>query len=170
MVIGLPRSGTTWAANWLTTERSFCVHDPLYHMHYADWDSVLWCERRLEFTGVSCTGIWRWQNWVNSHPAPKLILHRALEAQRRSAEGHGMYIHHFKAAAESLWNIRGMHIDGEELWSGLGAAKRAWQHLLPRIPFDSVRTKALQNMRIEPVELDRGVDRKLQQRLKDELL
>ena len=38
MVIGLPRTGTTWASNWLTTDSTQCYHDPLYHTHYEDWD------------------------------------------------------------------------------------------------------------------------------------
>ena len=29
MVIGLPRSRTTWMANWLTTTDTLCLHDPL---------------------------------------------------------------------------------------------------------------------------------------------
>ena len=27
-VFALPRSGTAWLANWLTTDRSLCLHDP----------------------------------------------------------------------------------------------------------------------------------------------
>lgn len=75
MVIGLPRSCTTWAANFFTTDKSICLHDPLYQHHYNDLDKLKFPGKKL---GVSCTGLWRFPQYLNSHPAPKIILRRPL--------------------------------------------------------------------------------------------
>jgi hypothetical protein len=50
IVLGLPRSATTWLANWLTTDRSLCLHDPFAKTLPEQWDAG---GKRL---GISCTG------------------------------------------------------------------------------------------------------------------
>lgn len=74
MILGLPRTATTWAANWLTTDTTLCLHDPLNNWHYTDLDK-LESRRRV---GVACTGLYNFGAWLNDHPAPKVILHRDL--------------------------------------------------------------------------------------------
>jgi len=87
MIIGLPRSGTTWAANFFTTEFAHCYHDPLYHTHYSEWDNL---KKPNKVTGISCTGIWQFPEWVNEHPAKKVILHRDLAEVNASLDAIGM--------------------------------------------------------------------------------
>lgn len=85
MVIGLPRSGTAWAANWLTTDTTFCLHDPLAKYHHTELDGLV-SDKRL---GVACTGLWTQPEWLNAHPAKKVILHRPLEEINRSLKAIG---------------------------------------------------------------------------------
>jgi hypothetical protein len=84
ILIGFPRSGTTWAANWFTDDRALCVHDPLWTMHYRDLDEAIPRMAGGRMAGVSCTALWRWADWLNRHPAKKLILHRDLGEVRAS--------------------------------------------------------------------------------------
>jgi hypothetical protein len=74
MILGLPRSGTTWAANLFTTDKTICLHDPLYLHHYTELDAI---EKGGKCVGVSCTGLYQFPNWVNTHPAKKIKLYRS---------------------------------------------------------------------------------------------
>lgn len=74
MIIAAPRSGTAWAANWLTTEVSFCLHEPLFEKHYSEIEDLRGDDGR-EF-GVACTGLTNFPDYLKSHPAKKVILHR----------------------------------------------------------------------------------------------
>lgn len=117
MIIGLPRSGTTWAANFFCTERSLCFHDPLYTTHYEDWDTEL--PKRSQpgaEVGVSCTGIWRWPDWVNAHPARKVILHRDLGEIASSMREIGLPEMDLEAAEEQLCSIKGKHVQHTDLF------------------------------------------------------
>ena len=40
MVVGLPRSGTAWLANWFTTERAMCWHEPLWTRSLDELDAM----------------------------------------------------------------------------------------------------------------------------------
>lgn len=75
MVIGLPRSGTSWAANWLTTDHSICLHDPLALYDRSDLDRLSFGSKKV---GVSCTGLWMFPRFLEDHPCEKVILHRDL--------------------------------------------------------------------------------------------
>lgn len=79
MIIGLPRSGTTWVSNWLSTSHSYCLHDPLNKVHYSKWDTdrkYFPPDNCYRHVGVACTGIWRFPKFVNNHPARKLVVIR----------------------------------------------------------------------------------------------
>ena len=154
MVIALPRSGTTWAANWLS-----CAHDPLYTAHYTDWD------RLHAGSGVSCTGIWRWPEWVNAHPARKVILHR--DAREVGASLHRIA----KAAAlksTDLDAIDGLHVPWTDLFD-TDRAEVIWETLRPGERFDSQRHAALTSIKMEPNFATLPVDHALQRRLWSEL-
>lgn len=93
MIIGLPRSGTTWAANWLTTNDTFCLHDPLYKLHYSEWDT----DRKhfphpmdYRLIGASCTAIWRFPEYVNAHPANKIVVMRDFQEIQDSLDQLGL--------------------------------------------------------------------------------
>ena len=101
MVIAHPRSGTTWAANWLTTDTTLCLHDPLAYRHYAEWDDF----ESSKMLGVSDCGVCAFPDFLNSHPARKVILHRD---RKEIAESLGMP--EFLLSPDHLDEIQGMHV------------------------------------------------------------
>lgn len=144
MVVALPRSGTTWAANWLTTGALHCIHDPLRLAHFADWGAELACDGRR--TGVACTGAWNWPDWLNAHPARKVILHRPLDQVAASLARIGL-----PAALEGsakLDEVIGLHVPWTDLFDAAGAAA-IWTHLTG-LPFDGLRHAALREMSVQP--------------------
>lgn len=143
MVVGLPRSGTTWAANWLTTATTLCVHDPLRLAPLADWDACLAAPGRL--AGVSCTGAWFWPDRLSAHPARKLILHRPRAEVEASLQRLGLPMPPHPARLD---RVEGLHVE----WSGLfdpAIAARLWDHLTG-LPFDVERHAVLREMVVHP--------------------
>lgn len=141
MVLGAPRSGTTWASNWLTTDRTLCLHDPL-----AKWtkDELLTLESS-KVLGVSCTALALFPNWVNAHPARKVILRRPLSEIDVSLSHIGL------PAASHAWNgvldrIEGVHIDWREMFQ----RPRAIYEYLLDLPFDPERWAALRETNVQP--------------------
>ena len=162
MVIGLPRSGTTWAANWLTAGEVFCAHDPLWTAGRRDLDRAV-ADSPAAVRGVSCTGLWRWPEFVNDHPARKLIVHRPASEVRRSMQRLGLPALPL-LAANSLWKLNGMHVDHRELFDP-AAAPALWAYLTGGLPFDAARHAMLRPVHVEPafsrVAVRRDVVRKM---------
>lgn len=148
MIIALPRSGTTWAANWLNTGDSYCVHDPLWTTHYQVLDRAIAARAGGRIAGVSCTGLWQWAAWVNRHPARKLVLHRPVTAIDRSLGALGLPTLP-REATGLLESIEGRHVDHTDLFDPAKAAA-LWDFLTDGVPFDAVRHGQLREMRIEP--------------------
>lgn len=73
MVLGGPRSATTWVANLLTTDNTLCMHDPLLEYTRAYLDQIVIPGKRL---GISCTSSLLFPEWLAKHPAKKIILWR----------------------------------------------------------------------------------------------
>lgn len=170
MVIGLPRSGTTWAANWLTTDQSHCVHDPLYTTHYTDWetDGERFPRHRAGLrVGVSCTGIWRWPAWLNAHPARKVVLRRDLRAVRDSMRAIGLPEIEDGAQA-AIDQVSGLHVPYTDLFNAAGAA-RIWAHLLPGLRFNADRHAELVQIEMQPHFAGLSVGPEVTRRLMDEL-
>lgn len=166
MIIALPRSGTTWAGHWLSTGATNCVHDPLYTKHYRDWDSVKKVRPGV-LHGVSCTGIWRWANWVNQHPARKVILHRDVSEIRESCLLAGIEAQVTRADAAALHDIGGKHVHWTALFDP-GSAADIWAHLVD-LPFDPGRHRHLRQIEMQPNFASLDIDRRLQARLSSEL-
>ncbi len=168
MVIGLPRSGTTWAANWLSCGTELTVHDPLYHTHYSQW------KRHPDFTGVSCTGIRNWPEFVRAQTCPILILHRPqaeVEASMRAFSPE--YSEWLAPDAESclldLERPGVMVVNWRDLFHPF-AASRIWRRLHMPSPFSEQRHRELVGMRIQPTApLPTGIDHELHARLMLEL-
>ena len=138
MVIGLPRSRTTWMANWLTTTDTLCLHDPLAHYTIPELDNY----STDKLFGISDTAIHMFGGKLNSHPAKKLIIHRPLREINESLGGPYMQPKHINLLKE----IKGMHVDycdlnrsGEYIWSFLIGSK-----------FDSERFRQLIGMNVQP--------------------
>lgn len=164
MVIGLPRSGTTWMANWLTCEESFCLHDPLNKLHYEDWDTDVkyFPQDSLPlFRGISCTGIWRWPEWVNAHPAEKLIIIRDPDEVRWSLAVKGLDMN--LPDEDPLRDIEGLRVSYKALFD-IDMARLIWNRLIGT-DFDEKRFNMLKEMHIEPefakVEKDMDVVNRL---------
>lgn len=169
MVIGLPRSGTTWAANWLTTNTTFCLHDPLYKAHYKDWDSNevhFPTNKKYQAVGISCTGIWRWVNWVNAHPAKKIILARPFREVQDSLEKAG-FSSLEDDAPEILAKINAPKILYTDLFDPY-KAELLWEYIIGS-GFCQYRHKMLAEMILQPenkkVNQDKVLERKLWQEL-----
>lgn len=143
MVLSAPRSASTWVANWLTTDQSLCLHDPLLE-HAPETLDAIPCDRML---GIACTALPLFADFVNGHPARKLIIHRDLEAINQSLVTLGL------SALGWIWkgaldNLKGLHVAYESLFDPAIAA-RIYEHLLQR-PFDAARHEQLRAMHIDP--------------------
>lgn len=160
MVIAAPRSGTTWAANWLTTDHTLCMHDPLFERHYTDLDHI----RSKKRLGVSCTGLFMWPEWLNSHPARKVILHRDLSEVNESLEAIGLP----PVAVNTddiLSNIHGIHADWMDLFN---KPKSIYEFLLQK-DFDSERHAELMKIEMQPNFYGLTINKNVTRRLVDEL-
>lgn len=145
MVVSLPRSGSTWAANWLTTDAVHCRHDPLYSMHYMDFDKNL-CENGF-VNGIACTGIYHWPDWVNRHPARKVILHRDFDEIQQSMSDIGLPpLEHTAEAA--IKSIEGLHVPYEALFDPR-EARKLWKYLTGS-EFNERRHRELVDIEMQP--------------------
>lgn len=154
MIVSLPRSGSTWAANWLTTETTYCAHDPLYTAHFRDFDVGI-CEAAAgRRAGIACTGIgWLWPDWVNAHTARVLVLRRPLAEVQSSLQGIG-WPQLPDYAETRLAQLSGRHVPYTDLFDP-AKAEAIWAYLTG-LPLDERRHRQLVQMRVEP-QLDRLV-------------
>lgn len=123
MVLSLPRSASTWAANWLCTEQSHCIHDPLHRYHWSELDSI---PSKGKVLGVACTGLYLFPKVVAAHPAKKLILHRDVKEINADLDSLGFA----KLPEDSeylLDNISGLHVPYSELFT---APEKLWKYLI----------------------------------------
>lgn len=170
MIIGLPRSGTTWAANWLTAGDVFCVHDPLYKVHYSEWDT-----NRVHFPhpmlynniGISCTAIWRFPEYVNAHPANKIVVIRDFDEIQSSLGQIGMpYLN--DDAPFQLEDIEAPRVQYTDLFDP-ERAPRIWEKLVGSVGFCPLRHRALCEIHMEPnfdkVQMDFAVTQRLHEEL-----
>src|SRR5262245_48700974 len=158
MVIAAPRSGTAWAANWLTTDQTLCLHDPLWQCHYSDLDAIV---TRRPTLGIACTGAALFADWVNSHPARKVVLHRPIGEINESLDSIGMPP--LQADFESrLMAIDGLHCYWRDIFE---KPRHIWRHLLPEVPMDWERHKMLTSLEVqmnfEGIRVDRAATRRL---------
>ncbi len=143
MVLSAPRSASTWAANWLTTASTLCLHDPVLAYAPEELDK-LYCDRRL---GICCTALALLPDFVNQHPAKKVIVHRercevdaSLISMGFSALGH--------AWDGALDRIHGMHVDYAELFDADAADAIHFELTGERL--DRPRHRELCAMYVEP--------------------
>lgn len=143
MVLSAPRSGSTWCANWLTSERTLCLHDPLLTFSERELDGIP-CDRTL---GIACTALPLLTDWVNKHPARKVILHRPMKEVNKSLRSIGL------SELSERWDgvldkIEGRHYE----WSDMHKAHYAGAayQFLTGLPFDAARWKLLVSLHVEP--------------------
>jgi hypothetical protein len=144
MVLSAPRSASTWVANWLTTEKTLCLHDPVLE-HRVEALDHLPCDRML---GVSCTGMALLTKFVNAHPAKKVVLHRDLREVNQSLYAIGL-TKVGPAWDKALAKVDGaMHVQYADVFDP-DCAKAIWEYLTG-LPFDEPRHQLLRNMHVEP--------------------
>ena len=141
MIIAAPRSGTTWAANWLTTDNTLCLHDPLWTRHYSELDSI----KSLKTVGISCTGIMYFHEFLNKHSARKVILHRDLNEINKSLCDIGLTEMEQKNI-DVLSKINGIHRHWTEIFD---SPKKIYEYLL-ELPFDEERHDQLKEIEMQP--------------------
>lgn len=140
-VVGLPRSGTTWLANWLTTDRSLCLHDPFSNSLPETWDAG---DKRL---GISCTGAYLMPGWLESLSCPLVVIERDPAACDVSLQAMGLpttwpLLRSFKAAKGRRWRF-------DDIWDEV-KARELWAFLLPGIAFNAPRYRLLREMHVQP--------------------
>lgn len=144
MVLTAPRSASTWTSNWLTTEKTVCVHEPLWHYHYNEIDDNLIYPGRT--IGISETGLAKFPDFVNKHPARKIILHRDLKECSDSLVELGFKpLKYWEGVLE---NIEGKHYHYTDVFDP-AKAKEIYEFLL-EMPFDSIRHKLLCEIEMQP--------------------
>jgi hypothetical protein len=85
MVLGLPRSGTAWLANLLTTDDSICLHESLMEFPISVLDFMPHCG----LLGISETaGLF--VDEIRLHPCKKLIVERPLDEINDSLRSLGL--------------------------------------------------------------------------------
>lgn len=145
LVLSAPRSASTWASNWLTTERHLCLHDPILEHHIDDLP-VLPLPRKY---GIACTALGLLPDWCAAQRCPKLIVHRDRGEVDASLEHIGLtrLPAHWDGLLES---IEGWHVHYQDLFRP-GTARAIWEHLCgPDDPFDASRHALLAAMHIDP--------------------
>jgi hypothetical protein len=145
MVLSAPRSGSTWASNWLTTGGQVCLHDPVLDIAVEHLDNLPYIRRY----GLACTALPLLTDWCNSHPAPKVILHRELEDVNASLERIGLSALPAKHWDGLLDRLAGCHVYYRDLFRP-PTARAIWEHLCPWEPFDPTRHSFLSAMHIDP--------------------
>lgn len=143
MVLSAPRSGSTWMSNWLTTEATLCLHDPVLEHAPEDFDRIE-SDRML---GLSCSGLALLPDFVNDHPARKVIVHRPIKDINRSLEAVGLTQLSPKWQG-ALERINGLHVQFDHIFNTVLAAK-IHQHLTGRA-IDKVRHAHLCKMHVDP--------------------
>src|SRR5262245_3130005 len=141
MVLAAPRSATTWAANWLTTENSLCLHDPFWRYHYTELDALT-STRRM---GIACTGSALFPHWVRAHPARKVILQRDLSEVNASLRALGLP-EADPRFPHVLASIDGLHVSWRDVFE---KPAPIYEYLLER-PFDPERHAILREIVMQP--------------------
>lgn len=81
MVLGTPRSATTWLANLLTADDTICLHDPLLEHTTAQLDVMVIPGKRM---GIADTAALTARDWIVAHPAKKIVLWRDVQEVNKS--------------------------------------------------------------------------------------
>jgi hypothetical protein len=160
VIVGLPRSGTAWATNWLTHGDVKVFHDPLNHMHYTDIDDLA---GGAPVTGVACTGLYHFHSWLNDHPCRKVVLHRPVHEVKESLARIGLQSRLLRP--ESLHKVKGMHLKWTDLWE---RPQLVWKYLFDG-PFDVYRHKRMSYFNIQVQVSRRNTDAKLMNRMLTEI-
>jgi hypothetical protein len=142
MVLALPRSGTAWVANLLTTDTSLCIHEAFMDHSIDDLDT-----RSYDgLLGIAETSAFIRVDELNLHSAKKLIIDRPFDEINNSIVKLG-----FKAmpsySADLMIQLKGCRIAYKDLFN-YEIMSEAYYYLL-RKELNQERHKMLCQMNIE---------------------
>lgn len=143
IVLGLPRSGTTWLANWLTTDTTLCLHDPFAVGMPESWPA----DHRAR--GISCTGAFLMPHWLAEYRCPIAVIEREPASCDRSLAQLGLPP--TSPLRELLDRVPGRRFAFDALWAE-DTARALWTFLLPDRPFDALRYRLLRSMQVQPTD------------------
>lgn len=145
MVIALPRSGTAWTANLLTTDDSICLHESFLQFTIDQLDD-LHMPHKL---GISETAGAFFPEEINKHPAKKLVITRPIHEINSSTQKLDMP--ELTEHAQSLLDdIDGYRIEYRNLFD-YKEMRKAFEFLLDK-KLDPMRHALLCGMRVENIE------------------
>lgn len=144
----------------MTTDTTLCLHDPLFKHHYEDLDG-LESTKRL---GLSCTGLGQFTDWVNKHPASKVILHRDLREVNESLAEIGLSPI-TQENIDRLYKLDGLHVPWDDLFRN---PRPIYEHLL-QLPFDEERHQFLTEIQMQPEFSKLKVNKEATRRLVEEM-
>lgn len=145
MVLGGPRSATTWMANLLTTDHTWCIHDPLLEYTLDQLSQIYVPNKRI---GISCTASVLYPDWVNAQKCPKVILYRDPREINVSMRQLGMV-----ELEPTKHNMRIEMIKAPMYrWEDVFTHQHVSAGICARfgVPFDSYRYRELAKMNIQP--------------------
>jgi hypothetical protein len=150
-IFSLPRSGSSWVANWLTDNRTICWHDPCEWAFPSDIER--WAAGMSLPAGICCTGSWVHSDWVPA--VPTFMLVRPVSEVQESLQRIGLpplpdkLIDEFEALPFPRVSLK-------KLLTKKGA-EELFRSILPGMPFDWARHACLVKMNVQPTaaEIDR---------------
>ena len=145
MVVGGPRSATTWVANLLTTDTTLCLHDPLLEHTSKQLENAHFPGKRV---GIADTSAIMWPEWIAVHPAKKVVLWREVSEINVSLRALGLpemdAVSHYRRLS-MLSHIP--VLPWQAVFTPLGAMRLC---KLLDVPFDRYRFEELVKMNIQP--------------------
>jgi len=141
-IIALPRSGTAWAANFLTTDASVCIHDPMATMRLDDMEGI--------GGGVACTALWTEPEFVYINIKRWIILERNISEVNQFAFDAG-YQPFTPCAIDKFQSLRGPRMPWTALFDEC-SARDIFEYLKPAEKFNVARHAILRDMKVETVK------------------
>ena len=145
LVLSLPRSGSTWCTNWLNTDTTYCLHDPLSYRTLTELENLHIPGKQV---GAACTFLWMYPHWCYQHAKRIIILDRLVDQVQASLKHIGMEALP-EAMIEKFKAMPGHRVPYNHLFE-VDDARAIWEHLHIHSPFDKERHKLLCEMTINP--------------------
>jgi len=150
MIIALPRSRTTWLSNFLTTDKTFCYHDPLAEM--SSYKEIL--ELKTDrITGIADTGVGYFD--LSMFPCRKLIIERNLEDVNREMSKMLNIPVDMSDLQRRIEDIDGVRIQFDDINARL---QDIWEYCTG-LPYDALRGESLKNYNVQIMHLPLDADR-----------
>jgi hypothetical protein len=160
LVLSLSRSGSTWCSNWLSTDTTHCLHDPLSYRTLTDLEMLHFPGKQV---GAACTFLWMYPQWCQQHAKHLIILDRPINQIQASLKRIGMDALP-EAMIKKFQAMPGHRVPYEQLFDPK-FAMAIWEYLHIHAPFDEERHKLLREMTINPNFAQWRPDKKIIQEL-----